>query len=346
MDSSLKKLEKPGESKYPPKAWSGAFGFPDTNELLNLSPSNLSLERFREKRWCYMGIIHPDVIFGCAVIHLGYISSAFVFGFDRQENTMVNFSPVFPPLGQVRYDRNPEQGICSYNSIWGKLIQTMDLGSNTHSITTSFQAPGKSIKADISLVEPGNGIKPMHFLMAMGKRNAYTTKIAGLKAAGQISINKKQFDLSPKNTFAIFDWTHGFFMRKTFWNWACGAGISDDGTPIGFNFSKGVYNEGVLENIIWVNGKPYPIGEIDFKYNASNPMFPWTVTSQDNHIHLSFTPEGIRSANDNFGFIKSKFIQPCGTFKGSIELPDSESGISKYNISSIGGVVEEHFAKW
>ncbi len=346
MNSYLKKLEKPSKSNYPPKAWSGAFGYPDTSELLNLSPSNVSLERFREKRWCYMGVIHPDVIFGCAVIHLGYISSAFVFGFDRQEKTMVNFAPIFPPLGQVRYDRNPEQGICSYNSIWGKLIQTMDSVNKTHSINTSFKTPGKSITADVRLVEPENGISPMHFLMPLGKRKAYTTKIAGLHARGQISINKKQFDLNPNNSFAIFDWTNGFFKKKTFWNWACGAGTSDDGTPIGFNFSKGVYTEGLLENIIWVNGKPYPIDKIDFKYDASNLKSSWIISSQDNHIHLTFTPEGVRSANDNLGLLKSQFIQPCGSFKGTIELPRSGQDTNRYNISSIGGVVEEHYAQW
>jgi len=104
--------------------WSGNFSHPDTRDLLNLNDTFFSLERFKEKRWCYMGIIHPDIIFGCAVVHLGYISSAFAFCFDRQERKMLNHSLVFPPLGQVRYDRNPENGICHYKSLRGRLIIT------------------------------------------------------------------------------------------------------------------------------------------------------------------------------------------------------------------------------
>jgi len=100
----------------PPGEWSGDFNYPDTKGLLNLNDRFFSFERFKEKRWCYMGIIHPDIIFGCAVVHLGYISSAFAFGFDRQRQKMMNHSLVFPPLGQVQYDRNPENGICSYKS--------------------------------------------------------------------------------------------------------------------------------------------------------------------------------------------------------------------------------------
>ncbi|MCK5695335.1 MAG: DUF2804 family protein [Desulfobacula sp.] len=50
----------------------------------------------------------------------------------------------------------------------------------------------------------------------------------------------------------------------------------------------------------------------------------------------------MRKANDNLGIIKSKFIQPCGSFEGSIKIQDNRS----FHLSSVGGVVEEHFAKW
>ena len=186
-----------------------------------------------------MGIIHPDIIFGCAVVHLGYISSAFAFGFYRLERKMMNHSLVFPPVGQVRYDRNPENGICSYKSLRGSLILTHNKKPAPSTIKTSFYLPGRSLKADIEIIEPGGGISPLHFLMPMGNsRTAFTSKTAGLKARGKIIVNKKSFDLASENTFAVFDRTNGFYPRQTFWNWACGAGFADDGTQIGFNFSS------------------------------------------------------------------------------------------------------------
>ncbi|RLC24264.1 MAG: hypothetical protein DRH93_05065 [Deltaproteobacteria bacterium] len=324
-------------------SWSGDFNHPDTKGLLKLNSPSFSLERFKEKRWCYMGIIHPDIIFGCAVIHLGYISSAFAFGFDRQQQKMTNHSLVFPPPRQVRCDQNPENGICSYKSFRGRLILTHNKKPAPSKIKASFYLPGKSLKADIEVIEPENGISPMHFLMPMeNSRQAFTSKTAGLKARGKIIINKKTFDLSSKNTFVVFDWTHGFYPRQTFWNWACGAGFADDGTQIGFNFSSGVYENGFLENIVWVNGAPLKHSEITFTYDSKKPGHPWQIKSKDDLINLSFNPEGIRSANDNLGFIKSKFIQPCGSFEGSIKTKDNHS----FHLSSVGGVVEEHFAKW
>jgi hypothetical protein len=325
------------------RSWSGKFNYPDTKSLLNLNDRIFSLERFKEKRWCYMGIIHPDIIFGCAVVHLGYISSAFAFGFDRQEGKMMNHSLVFPPLGQVRYDRNPETGICSYKSLRGSLILTHDKKHDKKSIDVSFYLPAKSLKADIEIIEPDGGISPMHFLMPMANNaSAFTTKIAGLNARGKIIVNNKKFDLAPENTFAVFDWTNGFYPRQTVWNWACCAGLAADGTRIGFNFSSGVYENGLLENTVWINGTPLKQGGILFTYDAKNPEQPWQIKSKDGLIHLTFKPEGIRRANDNLGVIKSKFIQPCGSFEGSIKTKDNLD----FHLLCVGGVVEEHFAKW
>jgi hypothetical protein len=327
----------------PPFEWSGNFNYPDTKSLLNLNDDFFSFKRFREKRWCYMGIFNPDIIFGCAVVHLGYMASAFAFAFDRQTQQMISHTLVSPPMGQVRYDRNPEIGICSYQSIRGHLTITNKKNPDPSTIQTSFYLPGKSLKADIDVFEPDNGIRPMNFLMPMdGDKPAFTSKTAGLKARGNIKMNKKTFDLSPDNTFAVFDWTNGFYPRQTFWNWACGAGFADDGTQIGFNFSSGVYENGLLENTVWINGIPLKQGKVTFSYDPKKPDQPWQLKSHDDLINLKFNPEGIRKANDNFGILKSKFIQPCGSFEGSIITSDNLC----IHISSVGGVVEEHFAKW
>ncbi|MCK5695336.1 MAG: DUF2804 family protein, partial [Desulfobacula sp.] len=93
-----------------------------------------------------------------------------------------------------------------------------------------------------------------------------------------------------ENTFAVFDWTNGFYPRRTFWNWACGAGFADDETQIGFNFSSGVYENGLLENTVWINGTPLKQGEITFTYDSKKPEIPWQIKSKDDFINLRFMP--------------------------------------------------------
>ena len=173
-------------------------------------------------------------------------------------------------------------------------------------------------------------------------RSAFTTKAAGLTAKGSISLNRKTFDLDPGHTFAVFDWTNGFYPRKTSWNWACGAGLAEDGTRIGFNFSSGVYEKGLLENTLWINGKPEKTDEVVFTYDPRNPSLPWQINSRDGLIHLTFTPEGMRRAHDDLLTLKSFFIQPCGSFEGSVRIKD---GLTVH-FSGLGGVVEEHHATW
>ncbi len=327
------------------RQWSGRFNHTDTKGLLQLNPSFFCLDRIREKRWCYMGIIHPEIIFGCAVIHLGYIASAFVFGFDRKESRLVEHAPVFFPLSQAVFDRNPENGITSYQSLRGRLCLTHNqANTGKKTITANFFLPRRSIKADIEITEPAGSFFPMHFLMPMEKgRSAFTTKAAGLRAKGKIILNQKLFDLDPETTFAVFDWTNGFYPRHTSWNWACGAGVAHDGTQIGFNFSSGVYENGFPENTVWINGKPEGTGEIIFTYDPQNPLLPWQIKSRDCSVNLSFKPEGIRRAHDNLFIIKSQFIQPCGSFEGSIKTGGAAAPI---HFSKVGGVVEEHHATW
>ncbi|MCF6248409.1 MAG: DUF2804 domain-containing protein [Desulfobacula sp.] len=328
-------------------SWSGPFGHTDTSDLLNLDTAPFSVlglnQRLKEKRWCYMGIFHPDIIFGCAVIHLGYMASAFAFGFDRQKRRMTEFSFVFPPLGQARYDRNPELGICSYRSLFGKITLAHNYPSGKGRIDTDLSFLKKSLQTDIDVTMPDCGLSFMNFLMPMvnGKK-AFTSKAAGLCAKGQIVLNKHKYDLTPSDTFVVFDWTNGFYPRKTFWNWACGAGKDNNGTRIGFNFSQGVYEYGLLENTVWINGSPHETGPVDFIYDKKNPDQTWQILTLDGRIQLFFKPEGLRFANDNLGIIKSRFIQPCGTFEGLIQIKDE----TPIQFSNMGGVVEEHFAKW
>jgi hypothetical protein len=325
------------------RRWSGRFLHHNTNELLNLKPGRFSLDMFREKRWCYIGIIHPEIIFGCAVIHLGYIAGAFAFAFDRAQKKMTEYSFASPSFGQARHDRNPENGICSYKSLWGRLVLKHNKRDGKRFVKTEFTRPGRVLAADIEITDPENSPSPVHFLMETENlKHAVTTKTAGLKAKGLISVNRKRFRLNCENTFAVFDWTNGFFPRQTFWNWACGAGFAQDGTQVAFNFSRGVYEKGLLENIVWINGIPHETGKIIFTYDNKNPEQAWHVRCADKSVDLVFTPEGIRRASENFGIIQSSFIQPCGTFSGQIRIHKS----SPYHLTRAGGVVEEHYAKW
>ena len=329
-----------------PDPWSGPFSLPDTTSITGLPLASGIKNMFREKRWCYAGIVSPDLFFGAAVVHLGYAASGFCFGFDRKSKEMLEYTQVSLPINHVRYDRHPESGTCRFNSGKNNIEISGDL-SQVKQLNISLIKDGQPLKAAIDFYAPDTGFSPMHFPMDMGlERTAFTTKAAGLEARGEILLGDKNFRLTPDNTFALFDWTHGAYPRQTFWNWACGAGSGEDKmgkqAKVGFNFSKGVYENGRLENTVWINGVPEPAGEIDYVYDPKKPLSPWQIQSKDMKIKLTFNPEGIRQANDNFIVLASRFIQPCGQFEGKITTASGNT----YTLESTSGVVEEHYAKW
>ncbi len=325
--------------------WSGPFGHTDTFGLTGLPLAGTLSNMFREKRWCYAGIVSPDLFFGAAVVHLGYAASGFCFGFDRNTRQMIEFTSVGPPLGRVRYDRNPETGISRFKAP-GKFIEISGDLKTGRRLKADLAGKGPALTADIEFSASDTGFAPMHFPMDMGQgKTAFTTKAAGLKANGRVWLGDKAIDLSPDNSFALFDWTHGAYHRQTFWNWACGAGWARGESGVcamGFNFSRGVYENGRLENTLWIDGVPEPAGEMDYIYDSQNPLAPWKICSKDRKINLTFFPEGMRRADDNFIVLASRFIQPCGRFEGTIT---TESGTALI-LEKTGGVVEEHYAKW
>ncbi|MCP4021809.1 MAG: DUF2804 domain-containing protein, partial [Desulfobacteraceae bacterium] len=280
---------------------------------------------------------------GCAVIHLSFITSAFAYVFDRKTKEIIEYSNVLPPLGQTRFDRHPDKGICRFKSMGALVEMIHDLEKGRRRIQVDFASKKIPLVADIEVIQPAGQVRPLHFLMPMGKgKNAFTTKTAGLTAKGSIRIHDKTIEIDENNSFAVFDWTNGFYNRQTFWNWACGSGRTDNGTRIGFNFSKGVYENGRLENVIWLDGQPILTDEAIFTYSSKAPLSPWKIETRDQAISLVFKPEGMRQANENFGIVISKFIQPCGTFEGIIRPPKGEV----LTFSDVGGVAEEHYAKW
>lgn len=344
MKKSLLNHTEMTPDSRPGRAWQGRFGYPDTSALLSTSPNRFTLRRLKEKRWCYIGVFHPDIILGCAIVHLGYICSAFAFAFDRINARMIEHNFVLPPLGQVRYDRSPEKGICRFRNRSDHLYLSHQPDPHQpHQIRSRLGSGKNRLRAEIDLNQPAARLFPMHFLMPMNANaRAFTTKAAGYHATGFIEINNDRIELDPDTSFAVLDWTNGFYPRKTFWNWACGAGRTEKNDMIGFNFSRGVYRYGRLENVIWMNGRPFQTGPVVFEYNSRSPMVPWKIHDPNGTFSMIFRPEGIRSADENFGLVQSRFIQPCGTYEGWIKTGSGE----KTPFKNITGVAEEHFAKW
>lgn len=183
--------------------------------------------------------------------------------------------------------------------------------------------------------------EPLNLVTRTGLKGFnYTNKEAGIGVTGRIMAGGSEYTLDNEHC-GSFDYTFGLLNRQTFWNWASGSGVDTKGRRLGFNLSQGVNETGFTENAFWLDGKMVKADTADFKYDDTNMLSEWKITSADGKVDLSFKPEGERAKNLNIGLIKSYYHQPFGTFSGVLS-----GGKEKYVLKEVYGFTEEHEAVW
>ncbi|MCK7477417.1 MAG: DUF2804 domain-containing protein [Candidatus Moduliflexus flocculans] len=119
---------------------------------------------------------------------------------------------------------------------------------------------------------------------------------------------------------------------------AVGGGVERH--AIGFNLVAGF--NGPVENGVWLDGRLVKVGAAEFQFDPKATMKPWHVRTVDGIVDLEFQPEGERREDQNLVVAASSYVQPIGTFRGTIKPPDGPA----VAVSDLLGVTEDHVAKW
>lgn len=188
------------------------------------------------------------------------------------------------------------------------------------------------------------------------------------KADGEKQAVKHSF--SSDQGVAAIDWTKSYALRETKWNWvsfsAASAPVKVNGgaakqRTIGINLSLNVYDTrtvdgkvfGSSENAIWLDHNVYPLNlPISLAMPQGGALSgPWVVRGEKaDHaeIDLQFTPNGLHE--DHTGHralgIVSDFVQPHGTFKGTIRVKTAQGDWLEVQVDNVYGVCEDHHAIW
>lgn len=289
---------------------------------------------YRIKRWEYLGVANDDLIFGIAVVRLGYMCNLFAYFFDRRSGRISETNFITPGGGAAVFKGTSLTGEIYFKK--GKT--TVRLTSDPETVTIEgIIKGGLSFNLSFLKVE-----EPLVCLTRVGLKGFnYTHKEAGLPVRGTIRDQGKSWDIDEDRSFGVLDYTLGYLARQTFWNWAAGGGRDLQGNRIGFNLVQGINETGFTENGFWVNGRLVKTDVVDFRYDDLDLLKPWQIESNDGRVRLRFLPAGKRSANTNAGLIVSKFHQPFGRFEGILS-----EGDQIWELENVSGFTEEHFAKW
>jgi len=295
--------------------------------------------RYRLKEWHYSSFVTADWFFAFAAIQLGYSAKVFAYLVDRKNPSVSHEYSVLAPLGkglsfapssvrgETLWTHDSDSLRACYREGW---IVDLDLSFGRNRLRGSLRMDDADALALLFLLPNG--------------QPAYTHKGAGFRAGGELKFGNQTllFD----GATGTIDWTRSVALRKTRWQWCSLAGVTAAGDRVGLNLSAQVYADATgdsAENGFWCNGRVYTLGKVDFSIPPDPRREPWVIRSSgSDEVRLEFTPAGTREEHLNLGIVKSDFIQPYGTFRGTVRIPDG----ALHDVSGLFGVVEKHLSIW
>lgn len=295
---------------------------------LKHAPGTLQ-RRLMEKRWQYVFVATPEMMLAMAVVDCGYLSSGICAVFDRgSRRLLVDDNPVLPPLC-AQVGEEPAEGM-SARLLGPRIRARLQRSGGRVSIAARWAHAGIDLQLDANRAPP-----PVTAIAGLGAEGRFdvTQKSALVPAEGEVRAGNARFPV--RGQLAGLDYSHGFFPRDTAWRWAFASGRAGSHL-LALNLSEGLL-EGEGENVLWIDGEPQATGPVRFTFDRETPLGAWRVQNARGDLDLVFRPEGHRSQDIDLRLIRSRYLQPFGTFSGHA---------GDVAVDGLPGVTEDHQARW
>lgn len=287
--------------------------------------------RLHHKRWHYVGLGDERVFIGLAIVDVGWTCTAFAYLFDRQRrHLLADWSQDGLPGLQARVSDAPLAQAHAWFRGPGARLDLRHLADDSLLLQVRTRPLRIEARLDLAAMAP-----PLLAIGAIAGGIAHATqKTSALAVRGWAEAEGRRFELD--EAWAAVDASNGLLARDTAWRWA-----SAHRPDLGFNLQQGYF--GGQENVLWLDGRPISLGPAHFDFDAAQPMKPWHVRTEDGLLDLVFTPEGERAENRNLGFAASRYVQPVGSFAGTVR---AASGAPLREVRDLLGVTEDHHSRW
>lgn len=306
------------------------------------SPRSSLARHFAFKQFEFLGILSPEIVFGCALVDIRYLGTAFFYLYHPSSGTFLHRSLKTPLSLGLTMGPTPGEGTDTF-SLFNEGVEMghVDEGRG-QTLNARFKVKGGEVKVDATFREDSPPQEPMSLCTRIGVAGwVYAQKTVGLPVSGTLSWPGGELDLASVGALGLRDWSAGFMRRETWWNWGCFAGRLKDGRVVGVNISCGVNETGFTENCYWVDGVLHKVDTVAFRYDRGDLDKPWSMTSSDGLIELHFEPVGRHKERVNAGLVASNFRQLFGRFRGRLG-----AGEDAIMVDGLWGFAEDHFARW
>lgn len=281
--------------------------------------------RGRTRRWSYSAAGSEEAAVGAAIVDLGFASTAFAW--CLVDGQVLTWDTRGLPLVSARVGTHA--GLpARFRGGRGRVV----IGPNGD-LDLDVPVAGGRLRANLD-VSPN---QPAVCVTATPGGGWNTTqKVAGEHARVRVSTPTTQV-VTTGGTWR--DWTLGAQDRDTRWRWAAAAGRSADGRRVGINVSTGMNGAAGGEDVVWWDGVPHALALDGLGPVGAELSGDWRLSGPGWELHVDTA--GVRAADEDLLLVRSRYVQPIGTFAGS--LPGPEGGVVPVTMV---GVTEDHVARW
>jgi hypothetical protein len=290
-----------------------------------------------QKSWVYTAVAAGDLLIAAVVVRLGYASNAFAFVFDRAAGRMLADRTSLGPPFSAMVGRTGGEGCSALYRMPGFHISfTRAVGAQDYRLFVDL--PDLRVTARLS----DTGTPPPIGAVASlpGGRSLFnaTEKRVLLPTTVEVHTGGRRY--APEGGLGGLDFSFGWLARQTAWRWAFALGRTRAGERVALNLVQGFV--GPAECAVWVEDEIYPVSEAVVDFDQERPLAPWKVRTRDGEVDLAFDPGAMHEEKRNLVVVASSFIQPAGSFSGTIRVP----GRAPLELDRVPGVVEDQVVTW
>ncbi len=316
-----------------------------TSLILDYIRKDVKNKLLRLKEWDYYLIYNND--YGLALTvgttpAIGLIGVSFIDFKNPKEKSGISIC-----IGGINMPQSSEMGNINYGDTKTNLSIIHD--DNKRKLCLSMKNFDVVSKINVSIElfdQPEDTMVIATPFKQSKKEFYYNQKVIGMRAAGVVSFEDKEYIFTPDSSFGLLDWGRGSWPHKVTWYWSAAQGMMD-GKVFGFNLGYGFGDtSSATENMLFYDGIASKLQEVNFiiqkNDNVYEYMKPWVITSSDNRIEMDFIPILDRNVDLSALIVSTQQHQVFGEFTGKAIL----DGGKVIDIKNFMGFAEKVKNKW
>lgn len=306
-----------------------------------------ALRRLRLKEWIGFTLVHPDWFSSLIMQDANYLASSEVYAYDRARGVLHQHAanarggslrlPSRLPGSKPRFARPGYELEYVFSGDGKRLTLRFDIAGTAN-------AP--AVAGELTL-HGDRASRPLSVSARIPGGKLYTHK-AVFPAEGVLRVGGHDLAFDPRRDLAILDEHKSFFPYRTAWLWgtfafqAGDAGDAGDAGPVGANFVRRASLPGQEdESCVWTPTECEPLSDVVFTQESQSPLSPWSVSSADGRLDVTFTPEGRKDVRHQLGLFAIDYFQLFGHYQGTLRGLDGTA----YPVQAIHGVCESFRAR-